>query len=117
MQGGIYGVSAWVNPGERGTCFVRAFYTGARADDDHLPDELYKGKPVELSAERLVPRSQRMCGWAPDPSVRFRYGAEVMVFEGGWSDKYEARFELWFRGPKGERKLGETIRRISGWER
>ena len=117
FQGGIYNVSAWVNPGASGTCFLRVYYTGERAAEDKLPKELQPGYPVALSAERVAVRTERLVGWGDDPKVRFRYGAETVIYEGDWEHRYAARFELWWRGDHGETKLAETTRRISGWQR
>jgi hypothetical protein len=42
----------------------------------------------------------------------------VTIYEGDWSNKYKARFELWYKPEQGdESKVAETTRMINGWER
>lgn len=103
MQPGIYLVSAAVAPDAPGFAFVKAFNvkTGER-----------------LSEERMTSYSTRYLGWSQDGKTLFPYNSEVTVYEGDWSSTYEARFELWHRSNSGsEKKLGEKIRMINGWER
>jgi hypothetical protein len=118
FQGGIFQATAWINPGARGVCFMRVFYTGKPSPKDKVPEELRDPKETALSAERVQAASRRLVGWGPDPSVRFLYRAGLTVYEGDWDHSYPARFELWFRDDQGkERKLDETSRLISGWQR
>ena len=71
-----------------------------------------------LSADRITPRTMREIGWSNDGKSIFPYESEVTVYEGDWSHKYRARFEIWFRPSEGsEIKLAEKERIINGWER
>jgi hypothetical protein len=118
FQGGLYGVTAWVNPGEDGACFMRVYYTGQPKADDKVPPELRGRPPTLLSDEMMKHRTLRLVGWGPDPNALFRYSAGITVYEGDWEHRYPARFELWFRPLAGpERKLAELGRTISGWQR
>lgn len=104
MQGGIYHVRAFVNPGEAGRAYIKVF-------------EATKNTP--LSSERITPRSISRIGWSSNPKQRFRYQSEITVYEGDWGNFYPGRFELWFIPDSGqpERKLVEQIFRIEGWMR
>ncbi|MCB9626949.1 MAG: hypothetical protein H6725_06230 [Sandaracinaceae bacterium] len=102
MQGGIYELEAWVNPGELGTLEVRAF-------------EFTTNTP--LSPERIADRSRvRVQGTADGPLQPAR--AEFTIYEGNWNHYYAARIELWFTPDGGEpRKLLERVYRVEGWMR
>jgi len=104
IQGGIYHVRAYVNPGESGRAYLKVF-------------EATKNTP--LSADSIASRSTAVVRWSLDPTQRFIYEREVTVFEGSWGIFYPARFELWFIPDAGapERKLVEETFRIDGWER
>lgn len=104
MQGGIYFVYAYVNPGEAGCAYLKVF-------------EATKNTP--LSAHEIRERSTEFIGWSNDPKERFLCTSEVMVYEGDWGVYYPARFELWFVPDSGrpERKLVEKIFKIEGWQR
>jgi hypothetical protein len=113
MQPGIYRVRALLNPGAPGSVEVRVFEDGTHGP---LPDEVVRG--AALSTERIRDRSLRRVGWSDDSSQRFRYDAEITVYEGDWGDPYDARFELWFSPDEGSaRKLTELRRTIEGWMR
>jgi hypothetical protein len=104
MQGGIYLVYAYVNPGTEGHVYLKVY-------------EATRNTP--LSAERLKPRSVEYTGWSESPEQTFFYNTEVTVYEGDWGTFYPARFELWFVPGAGgpERKLIEKVFRIEGWQR
>lgn len=104
MQGGIYHVRAFVNPGESGRVYVKVFEAT---------------RNIPLSAERIEPRSIARIGWSADPGHKFRYLSEITVYEGDWGTFYPGRFELWFIPDSGkpERKLVDRIFRIEGWMR
>lgn len=104
MQGGIYQVRAFVNPGEAGRVYLKVF-------------EATRNTP--LSADRIPERSLAQMGWSANPEELFRYQSEVAVYEGDWGNFYPGRFELWFIPGTGapERKLIERIFRIEGWMR
>jgi hypothetical protein len=104
MQGGIYQVRAFVNPGEAGRAYIKVF-------------EATQNTP--LSAERIKPRSISRIGWSTNSNDKFRYQSEITVYEGDWGTFYPGRFELWFIPDSGgpERKLIDRIFRIEGWMR
>lgn len=104
MQGGIYHVRAFVNPGEPGRAYLKVF-------------EATRNTP--LSAARIEPRSMARIGWSVDPRDKFRYLSEITVYEGDWGTFYPGRFELWFIPDSGkpDRKLLDRIFRIEGWMR
>lgn len=103
FQPGIFDIKASLNPTQSGKTYLKVFNvkTGER-----------------LSEERLTPRSTRHSGWSTDGKTYFPYTSNVTVYEGNWTTKYEARFELWHKGKDGtERKIAETQRMINGWQR
>ena len=101
---GNYDSVAWVNPGEAGTTFVKAF-------------EVTRGD--ELSATRLRQYGNERIGWSDDPNELFFTNTHFTIHEGDWNQFYAARFELWFEPDSGEpaRKLLERNFRIEGWMR
>jgi hypothetical protein len=104
MQGGIYSVCAYVNPGESGYAYLKVF-------------EATKNTP--LSTSRIPERSTEFIGWSDNPTEEFFYNSEITVYEGDWGVYYPARFELWFVPDSGkpERKLVEKVFKIEGWQR
>ncbi len=104
MQGGIYWVHAYVNPGEAGYVYLKAF-------------EVTKNTP--LSTGRLPKKSTEYTGWSDNPEEQFLYNTEITIYEGDWGDYYPARFEVWFVPSSGgeERKLIEQVFKIEGWQR
>ncbi len=104
LSGGGYDIFAWVNPGEPGYVYLKVF---------SLETE------ERLSEDDVTPESNELIGWSKDPDTLFFYNSHIMVYEGGFDTHYDARFELWFHpsdsGP--EKKLVETTRNITGWER
>jgi hypothetical protein len=104
MQGGIYHVRAFANPGEAGRVYLKVFEATQN---------------TSLSAERIAPRSVSRIGWSTNSNEKFRYQSEITVYEGDWGTFYPGRFELWFIPDSGspERKLIDRIFRIEGWMR
>lgn len=104
MQGGIYQVRAFANPGASGKVYLKVFEATQN---------------IRLSAERLTQKSTARIGWSEQPTEKFLYSSGVTVYEGDWGTFYPARFELWFVPESGgpERKLVEKIFRIEGWQR
>ena len=104
MQGGIYQVRVFANPGEPGRVYLKVFEATQN---------------TRLSATRIEERSISRIGWSTNAADKFRYQSEVTVYEGDWGTFYPARFELWFipdsSGP--QRKLADRIFRIEGWQR
>lgn len=104
IQPGIYEVEAWVNPGEPGQVYLKAF-------------EVTRG--TRLSASGLCEYSNERMGWSDDPNELFYSNANVTIYEGDWGQPYAARFELWFMPDSGRaaRKLLERVFKIEGWQR
>jgi hypothetical protein len=104
FQPGIYDVESWLNPGEPGTIYVRAYEVT---------------RNTRLSADRLYESSNERIGWSDTPEELFLYNTHVTIYEGDWGQPYAARFELWFKPESGapERKLLQRTFKIEGWQR
>ncbi|MEO1561492.1 MAG: hypothetical protein AAFS12_18385 [Cyanobacteria bacterium J06632_19] len=103
MQPGIYVVKAGLSTNTKGIVYVKVFNSETNE---------------RLSADRMTPRTTREIGWSKDGKSIFPYESELTVYEGDWSHKYKARFEIWFRSSEGDEiKLTEKERIINGWER
>lgn len=103
MQPGIYLLNAAVNPTSSGYVYAKVFDVATEK---------------RLSDQRITPRSRRYVGWSKDGKTYFPYNAGITVYEGDWSTKYKARFEVWHHPETGtETKLAETSRMINGWQR
>ncbi|HAL91834.1 MAG TPA: hypothetical protein DCM68_02260 [Verrucomicrobia bacterium] len=104
FQPGIYNSALWLNPGEPGMVYLKAF-------------EVTKGTP--LSRERLKEKSNEWVGWSDDPEEQFFSNTHFTIYEGDWGKPYAARFEVWFVPDSGapERKLLEKAFKIEGWQR
>lgn len=101
---GIYDIHAWVNPGQSGVVYLKAFRTE-------------NGEP--LSEDRLTWRSGEFLGWSDDPKELFLFNAHITIGDPPHDKPYNARFELWLRpeGNKDEVKLIETTHSVIGWQR
>jgi hypothetical protein len=104
FQPGIYDVQGWINPGESGTIYLRAYEVTRKT-------RLSEGRLYEISNERV--------GWSDNPDELFLYNTHITIYEGDWGQPYAARFELWFKPASGsaERKLMERNFKIEGWQR
>lgn len=104
FQPGIYDSYIWVNPGEPGMVYLKAF----EITQDY-----------QLSTNRLPERSNEWIGWSEDPDELFFSNTHFTIYEGDWDQPYAARFELWFVPDSGgpERKLIEKEFKIEGWMR
>jgi len=104
FQPGIYNTVLWLNPGEPGTIYLKAY-------------EVTKG--TRLSEERLQDASNERIGWSSDPEEKFFSNTNITIYEGDWGKPYAARFEIWFIPDSGtpERKLTEKVFKIEGWQR
>jgi len=104
LQPGIYDSEIWVNPGEPGMIYLKAY-------------EITLEYP--LSADRLKECSNEWVGWSNDTSQLFFSNTHLTIYEGEWGKPYAARFEVWFVPDSGgpERKLIERIFKIEGWQR
>lgn len=103
-QPGIYDSQVWVNPGEPGMIYFKAY-------------ELTQN--TRLSTRELDRYSNEWVGWSDDPSELFFSNTHFTIFEGDWGKPYAARFEVWFVPDSGEpeRKLTERLFKIEGWQR
>ena len=104
FQPGIYDSEIWVNPGEPGMIYLKAY-------------ELTRG--IRLSAASLKKYSNELIGWSDDSSQLFFSNTHFTIYEGDWGKPYAARFEVWFVPDSGEpeRKLMEKIFKVEGWQR
>jgi hypothetical protein len=101
---GVFDSVAWVNPGEAGTTYLKAF-------------EITQGTP--LSVTNLMRYANERLGWSADPNELFFFNTHFLITEGDWGKPYGARFEVWFKPDSGEpeRKLLERTFKIEGWMR
>ncbi|MGD9781795.1 MAG: hypothetical protein AB7V14_06545 [Kiritimatiellia bacterium] len=104
FQTGIYNAHIWINPGEPGMLYLKAY-------------EVTQGTP--LSVDRLKERANEWVGWSAHPEELFLSNTHFTIYEGDWGKPYAARFEVWFAPDSGapERKLLERIFKIEGWQR
>ena len=104
FQPGLYNSEVWVNPGEPGMIYLKAF-------------EVTRGTP--LSVESLKEYSNEWVGWSKDPQQLFFSNTHFTIYEGDWGKPYAARFEVWFVPDSGaaERKLLDKVFKIEGWQR
>lgn len=103
FQPGIYEAEIWVNPGEAGLLYLKAF-------------EVTRNTP--LSAVELRDDSNERVGWSDDPHQCFFANTVIQINEGDWGHPYAARFEVWFVPDSGqpERRLLEATFKIEGWQ-
>lgn len=103
-QPGIYDSSIWVNPGESGMLYLKAF-------------EVMTETP--LSVDRLKERTNEWIGWSDNSGDLFLSNTHFTIYEGDWGQPYAARFEVWFTPDSGsaDRKLMEKVFKIVGWQR
>ena len=104
FQPGIYDSEIWVNPGEFGMIYLKAF-------------EITQG--TELSVSRLKDKSNEWIGWSHQPDELFFSNTHFTIYEGDWGSPYAARFEVWFQPDSGgaDRRLIEKNFKIEGWQR
>lgn len=103
-QPGIYDACVWINPGEAGMVYLKAFEVT---------------REYSLSEPRLKKRTNEWVGWSKDPQEQFFSNTHFTIFEGDWDQPYLARFEVWFEPDSGQpaRKLLEKVFKIEGWMR
>lgn len=101
---GIYTAEIWVNPGEEGYIYLKAFETT---------------KNISLSEPRLKEDTNEYIGYSDDANEVYSSFVNFTIYEGDWGDYYLARFEVWFVSSKSgqERKLMEKVFKIEGWQR
>ncbi len=100
---GNYQAEVWINPGEPGLVYLKAF-------------EVTQGTP--LSPPPLREWSSERIGWSDNPNELFYGHSVIRIWEGDWGDFYAARFEVWFVPDSGqpERKLTDRVFKIEGWQ-
>lgn len=104
FQPGIYDSVIWINPGEPGMIYLKAY----EVTRNH-----------RLSADRLKEYSNEWVGWSEDPKELFFSNTHFTIYEGDWGKPYAARFEVWFvpESKSPERKLIDKVFKIEGWQR
>jgi hypothetical protein len=104
FQPGMYDSYIWVNPGEPGMAYLKAFEIT---------------RDYQLTTTRLPERSNEWIGWSDDPDELCFSNTHFTIYEGDWDKPYAARFELWFVPDSGspERRLLEKNFKIEGWMR
>ena len=104
FQPGIYDSEIWLNPGESGMIYLKAF---------EVTNETI------LSEHELKVYSNEWIGWSDNPEELFLSNTNFTIDEGDWGKPYAARFEVWFVPDSGEpeRKLMEKVFKIEGWQR
>ena len=104
FQPGLYDAYVWINPGEPGMVYLKAYEATQR---------------TPLSANRLKESSNEWVGWSDNPEELFLSNTHFSIYEGDWGKPYAARFEVWFVPDSGapERKLLEKVFKIEGWQR
>lgn len=103
-QAGIYNSEIWLNPGEPGMIYLKAF-------------EITKGSP--LSTGSLKEMSNEWIGWSVNSNELFYSNTRFKIYEGDWGKPYAARLEVWFTPDSGgnDRILMEKAFKIEGWQR
>jgi hypothetical protein len=98
IDGGVYFVTGWANPGEAGYVYLKAYNAGTGA---------------RVSQGGLDRDSNELMGWSGNPAELFYYDTNITM-GGGGDHPYNARFELWFHPANGgkERKLVEVTRKV-----
>lgn len=98
---GAYSIRTWVNPGEKGAIYLKAFEVTTN---------------TELAHHHLKPETFEFVGWSEDEQEKFFANSTFSIHEGAPGKPYAARFEIWFIPADGgvERKLHEQIYQIEG---
>jgi hypothetical protein len=91
FQPGDYQIKAWIAPSSMGQAFVKVIETKTGVP-------FYIDSPVTFESVRLV-------GWSPEGNHLFPYICPITVSRGDWTQKYECRFELWYRSSAGTTTL------------
>lgn len=104
FQSGKYLAEIWVNPGEPGIIYLKAF-------------EVTQKTP--LSVDSLKEKSTKSVEWSENPNELFYTGTRFTIYEGDWGNPYAATFQVWFKpkNNKRSRKLIEKTYKIEGWQR
>jgi hypothetical protein len=99
---GFYDAETWVNPGEPGTVYLKAY-------------EITHNTP--LATDSLYLDSNERIGWSSDAQELFLSATHIKMSPGGPGKPYAARFELWFKPDSGgpERKLLTRNFVVEGW--
>ena len=110
-QPGHYQVIGQLNPGDRGSVYLKAF-------------EVTKG--TQLSKVSLQAASTEQIGWSDNAAEQFLFNTSFVIYEGDWGDNYAARFEVWLapgleskaiaKEKRADRKLLDKNFKIEGWQ-
>lgn len=110
---GTYNAEAWVNPGEPGNVYLKAFEITHNTPlaDDMLPEGT-------RNCTELFQDSSERIGWSSDGQELFLSATHFMMYPGAYGKPYAARFELWFQPDSGkpERELLTRNFIIEGYE-
>lgn len=103
-EGGRYSLHAYINPGEPGYIYLKAFEATQN---------------IPLSVDKLKEATTRYPGWSDNPKEYFLSITKGTIYEGTAGTLYPARIEIWFVPQSGspERKLNESIYYVEGWQR
>lgn len=104
FQPGLYESAIWINPGESGTIYLKAYEVTQR---------------TPLSVARLKKETSKKVSGSNDPQELFYVDSFFTIYEGDWGKPYAAKFEVWFipDSGKNEQKLLEKTFQIEGWQR
>ena len=104
-----YAYGAWINSGEQGEVYLKAFEVSQEADLD---------SGVVENPHALMHRTREYAGWSDEPQETFFVGSKINlpVVRG---IAYAVRLEVWFVPANGgpERKLVERVFRVEGQKR
>jgi len=97
---------AWVNPGELGETYLRAF---------EVSQGVELGAGTDGEDAYLLRDTREYSGWSDDAEEKFLIGAKF-GFRGITDKTFAVRLEVWFRPANGgpDRKLVERVFRIDG---
>ncbi|MFC1855596.1 hypothetical protein ACFL2A_03525 [Thermodesulfobacteriota bacterium] len=101
---GLYHLYGYINPGESGSVYLKAF-------------DATKNTPLPTNSSEES--SIEYIGWSNNEGEQFFYNTSAVIYEGDSGVHYPARFELWFVPDSGkpERKLIEKTSKIKGRKR
>lgn len=104
IQPGIYVSEIWINPGEPGKVYLKAYEVTHR---------------TILSETDLKDATNEHIGCSLNPKQLFMSSKNFTIYEGDWGKPYAACFEVWFSPDSGksDRMLMQKVFKIEGWMR
>ena len=104
-----YAYQSWLNPGEPGKTYLRAF---------EVSQGVELGIPTSVNGKNLKNSTLEYVGWSDNPEEKFLVGCRIDL-PGSRHQTYAVRLEVWFTPASGgpERKLVEKVFRVKGQER